>query len=423
MSLRTTKSKLFAVAALTGSIVMASIGPATQATASSGAPARARLTQTNITPQRTAIDPVTTAADDLEAFLQQHRLLNSGDVDIPAAYNRVVLFWHGSMPAALRHLLDTASWRGLVTIRPARYSPGRLQAAARTAIGAAGVDSTGPSADYAGVVVQFTATARRSAALKSLAHLGVPVTFTTPARPIPADRAGDTAPPIGGDLVKGHPGGKACSLGVTVTWGHTTGITTANHCGVNRWTGFASGARLGTSVTSKHSKPLDVQAISGSRGLPFVQTGAWNGTKIAGVYRGENPPNGVKICTSGGVTGQVCAGTLMRVRTVRTFVKLSGRRVGPGFWLTNIKKSNGSVICVARPGDSGSPTYSFNSNHKVTIYGLLVAVDERLSTINCKGNPHFPVVAPPGAPSFRAFAVNIVQALHAIHVSLARDTG
>ena len=379
----------------------------------------------NVSPMRRlpGADPVTAAADDLEELLQQHHFLNSGDVDIPSAYNRVILYWHGSLPRNLRELLSVEPWRNLVSVHPARFSPAHLEAVARTAASMAGVASASPAIDYSGVFVQLSDNTTKNLARRSLLHIGVPISFGPAAIPIPADRSGDSPPPYGGDLVAGHPNGGSCSLGVTVTWGHTTGITTANHCGEKRWTGYSSGLRLGTSVRNRRSFSLDVQAVSGNGGLPFVQTGPWNGQSVAGVNRGENPPNGVKICTSGGVTGQVCTGNLMRVRTIRAYVHLNGHLVGPGFWLTNIKTSRGAVICVAQKGDSGSPTYSFNRNGKVTIYGLLVAIDERLSTINCHGNPHFPLRPPPSAPSFRSYEVNIVQALRAIHVSLARDTG
>lgn len=369
--------------------------------------------------------PVSTAAMDLEAFLQQEGMLDYGDVGISDNQAYVILYWYGQLPGVLTGYLQQAAWRDLVQVQQVSYSPGQLQADAERAVALEGVTAAAPTTTYSGVEVQFSSHGQKPLTMAALDTLGVPVFVGPDTLPAATSRDGDYPPPYGGDLVKGlsisktGSNGGVCSLGVTVKWGNSTGITTANHCGYYRWVGYSSKAQLGVGSTSMHWPALDTQVLSGNGGLPYVNTGPWNGNTIAGVYRGENPPNGINICTSGGVTGELCVGWKMRVRTVRAYIKEGSVSVGPGFWLSNVNQVNNTVQCAAQPGDSGSPTYSYNSNGSVTVYGFVTAGDQLLSTNFCPHNPAFPALPPPNAPSMRVFAVNITEALSSVHVTLA----
>ena len=158
---------------------------------------------------------------------------------------------------------------------------------------------------------------------------------------------------------------------------------------------------------------VDTQVLTGHGGANQVWIGAWNSAKSRLVFRGEDPADGIRICTGGGVTGEVC-GSDVHVVGINLFINLRGvGRVGPGLWVLwgpAIAPPDTIRSCVVQGGDSGSPDYHYNADGRVTVHGFMVAADLRLATDRCRGNPDF---YPPGkAVSAHGFAVNVHEALH-----------
>jgi hypothetical protein len=356
------------------------------------------------------------AASALMRWLDAHPRSGAGGVSVEAG--TVVVPWKGPVPAEF----STLAGNQPVPVRfvDAPYSATELLTEAERVAKANQqlIADVGPRNDYSGLVVELS-NSTTIPADQAVQQIGstVPVTVRGRTELSPAfSRDGDVAPFYGASLIfrfTSATAGVACSSGVAGFVGSTSVLTTAWHCGTGTWTGYASGATIGT--VGARSQAKDTQLISGASTDGRVYTGPWNSTTSTPVFDAERPANNTGICTSGGVTGEVCPQVF--VRGTNMFANIGGvGTTGPGFWILSEGSSNNAQIGNIQPGDSGSPAYAYTSSSQASVRGLVVAVDTSFSTANCRGNPNF-------VPSIngcfaRSFAVNVVDALAAVGATI-----
>ncbi|MEV6493913.1 hypothetical protein AB0M20_35615 [Actinoplanes sp. NPDC051633] len=346
-------------------------------------------------------------------WLDQHP--QAGAAGVTVRDGVVVVQWKGEVPASMRRL--SGAQPAEVLFVPAKYSAAELLAeSARLAkANQATIATVGPSEDYSGLDVQLSS---KGAAQRATINSSYPVSVTGAIDVAPARRDADTSPFWGGALIyraTSPTQGYVCGTGVSVYRGTTSGITTAWHCGTGTWTGYASGATLGT-VTGTRSQAKDTQVITGSSTAGRIYTGPWDSSTSIPVYNAERPANNTGICTGGAVSGELC--TQVTVRGTNMYTNITGvGSVGPGFWILSTGSNGGVQIGNVRGGDSGSPAFSYTSAGAASVKGFIVAIDGTFSTLNCRGNPNI-AIGPNGFCYARSFAVNSVDALSAVGATI-----
>jgi hypothetical protein len=359
--------------------------------------------------------PADVTASALMRWLDAHPQAGAGGVSVDPSGETVTVAWKGAVPQKFRDLAGSQPTR--VEFVKAAFSAAELIAEAERISKAYPrlVASIGPRDDYSGLIIEVAASAGPNAA-REVARIPsfAPLTIGGTVNLVPVSRNADTSPFRGGALIRTDV--NACSTGVSVSSGGTSGITTAAHCGGGTWRGFDNGVTLGTRWSGKISTVRDTQVIQTSS-APAAYIGAWNSTSSRAVYRAERPANNTRICSNGGVTGETCqaGGSGVYVRGTNKFITLSGNSVGPGFFIVAEGICGVATCGIIQGGDSGSPAQSYASTGNLIMKGLQVAADPAFSTSECKGHPYFV----PYQPCYgRAFAVNTVDALSTLGVSI-----
>jgi hypothetical protein len=363
-------------------------------------------------------DPVDNAAGAVLPVLRTAGLEGKAERSIDYDRDLLTIYTASAVSLSNRQKLQAAAAGVKVRFVHTKYATDALIREGARLAGLPGVASAGPTADYSGVQVSVRSGASGAKILTGRRDLqsSFPIIVQGNTQLAEATRNADTAPAFGGALVfrfTSATAGVLCSVGAGVRLAGTTinGITTAQHCGSGGWIGFESGAALGTFHHGKNA--VDTQVLTGHGGSNRVWIGAWNSSSSRTVLRGEDPADGIRTCNDGGVTGEVC-GSDIHVVGINQFINLTGLgTVGPGFFVLR-----GSAVtppftgrqCVVQGGDSGSPSYHYNADGRVTIHGFTVAADLNFSTTRCKGNPK--VFPPGGNVSARSFAVNEHESLN-----------
>jgi hypothetical protein len=368
--------------------------------------------------------PLLKAANEILQFTGQGTKAGDtsyADVTISVPNRLVTLYWHGTVPRALRDRL--ARLRVPVRIVAAPYTWQQLErqasriADARTSLGAAGytLSRVGPDAAATGLTVGIdftrsralaapagnpsaasTAAAARAKATRAKAAVErlvpglAPVTVSdAPLARASGSRQLDNLPFWGGSRIV-RDGNVVCTSGFSVIKGSTRYMVTAGHCGgiSTVWqTGhfYGAGLTLGTEVARNPCCDSAIISVSDNQG--FIYDKGYNsstGEAVIGA-RTASPPSpitavgGTAICTEGATSGVRC-----NIQTLATGQFFSF--TNPSFTAEN--ESLGMQMTAgqeaAAQGDSGGPVI-INSGTAGKVYatGTISGIS---GTVACPGN-------------------------------------
>jgi hypothetical protein len=363
-----------------------------------------------------------------------------GDVTISIPRQLVTLYWHGTLPPALRLRLAQLRSTARIQVKAAPYSWQQLETQAsqiaghETALRADGytIATVGPDSsasdvhvgvDYArsSALTTMRASTRDAstaaaeaasaqAAIRRLVPGPAPVTITDTPLHHPADRNSDTSPWWGGSRIV-RDGNATCSTGFAVVSGSTHYLLTAGHCGgINTsWqTGdkYGSGSVVGTETARDPCCDTAIIKVGANEG--YIYDRGWNSN--AGEIVEPDPWSavaGTSVCTEGATSGVRCNIT----------VTATGQKINYGTF-TAENESEGTEESYGQQavadGDSGGPVI-INSSSVGTVYatGTITAGDDPVDCSNndpginpdCFGNVDFEEIV----PILNRWTVNLVS--------------
>ena len=349
--------------------------------------------------------PLIAAADRIQQLVDARQLAGFAGTEVDG--DALVLYWHGSVPAALGKALDQVRRSVPMRVRPARYPLATLDAEARRLLaaysdGAVKLTSAGPLRDYSGLEVgvdpSTTASARRAIRSK------VPLVIVDHAPAVPASRWADSSPFWGGAGITR--GSVACSTAFAAKKNSNNSevMITARHCGVNAtWNTLQGGVLYGTSNAGNNAG-LDAMLLGGRPYDGFIYVGPYTSVSGARVSSRGNPSNGAIVCHGGAFSGEVCN---TRVSGVNMYEVVGGiGTIGPGFWTLH-----GGNIATAGPGDSGGPTYGYTASQTIHANGIIIAIDGNYAQ-TCRGYQGGRIC------SIRTFSTNINSIVSAFGLTI-----
>jgi len=321
-------------------------------------------------------------------------------IRVDAGRSSLTVYWHGRVPASMRHLFSALGRHLRLLVRPARYSLAELNHAISLASRAnpRRVASAGPLTDGSGIQVGVTGRlpAVSPGAAERLFHTTVPVTVVAapPARLYTCqDNPSDTLGPGSRcyDLAPGFWGGAVisifgngyiltyCSTGFGVHYSNgSTGMLTAGHCihsdevpsGSTWWNGQATtelGSTghtpfLASSTASHDSGVIVTPAGSGDRYYdgPSIYAGDTYNTKVVTGQLPSNP--GDWMCESGAIGGVLCN---IKVLSTGDTTWLGG------YHISGLVSATDPSSSAPVPGDSGGPVFSLAGTGAVTARGTI----------------------------------------------------
>ena len=308
---------------------------------------------------------------------------NAGIVAAPES-RRVDVYWKGQVPASVRQL---AGRLGVpVVFHRARFSQSELAAEARRVAADPRVATAAPRQDGSGLQVTVaggvTATGT-SAGGGVLGTSRVPVTVTAGDRPHGLiGRQADTPPFWGGARYNTPIGG--CSTGFAIfpisqppppVGGVSAFDLSAAHCANVGNAANVPGQPVPTGSVIIDTNPRDTLIINFPAGAAGrVYTGPFNSATSRGVGAAVPDFVGNVVTTSGASSGEHPNGAV--VTAVNQFVNI-GIVIGPETFAQSV---NGA--CIAAPGDSGGPVYSFRTDGRVDARGTISA---GVTNVACPG--------------------------------------
>jgi streptogrisin D len=161
-------------------------------------------------------------------------------------------------------------------------------------------------------------------------------------------------------------------------------MVTAQHCGTNlNWqtpTVFGFPARAVGRSNAGNSN-TDSMLITGGAYSAFMYRGDWasnTGRQITSI--GSASIN-QKVCTSGGLSGEVCNATVDRINVI-----------GPnGAWPGYFAKTSSSSVPLSGQGDSGAPGFAVASTTgNITILGIVISAYLTEKATDCTGGTSNP---------------------------------
>lgn len=321
-----------------------------------------------------------------------------GDVTISVPKHLVTLYWHGSVPSALRLRLASMDATAPVQVVAAPYTWQQLEAqthqvsADRASLSAEGytIASVGPTAAATGLQVGVdyatshalatmrpnatqaaTAVADAASARAAVQHLvpgPAPVSVTdVPVAHATGSRQSDTWPWWGGARIV-RPGNIVCSTGFSVKKGSTLYMLTAGHCGgiSTSWqTGdsYGAGTAIGTEVNRAPCCDTAIIQVTANQG--WIYDKGWNSTVGEHVIGYKTAVVGTMICDEGATAGVLCNLSTDATGQVVTF---DGDASAPSFTAENESEGfNLNEDPAVAGGDSGGPTI-INSGTSGQVY-------------------------------------------------------
>jgi hypothetical protein len=323
----------------------------------------------------------------------------SGGVRVLKDRKTVLVYWKGSVPAALQAL--AASQPVPITFQQAAYSRAELTAAVKAAMKSPDVSAAGSEPDYSGISVVVSAKAPANAFAQVKAASSIPTTLRWIGDPTPLDasraqtqttssascpissRCSDSSPFYGGSLMRPRGvSGVSCSTGASLDAGAYTYMTTDWHCYEDAtWVGYDYPSNaIGAVSDVSHIVPQhDFMILSTAANAGRIWTGDWTATTSVPVRGMERPAAATTgpVACSCGVSGN---GHYQYIGRDNEMWKVRGRDVGPGFYVEEYPDRcvNHEPYCDMWPatgwtqgGDSGSPIVRGSSYY--LIQGFLSA--------------------------------------------------
>ena len=274
--------------------------------------------------------------------------------------DKLVLFWHGAVPAQVSDAVAGYAQKFPVEVRPAAYSQETLLAEAYRLSLQPGVTGAGALADFNGLWVGVGAAgaANTFGPRQSLPASSLPVVARTMGAPVNlSGRWADSEAFWGGGAIV-RSNGAGCSTGFAArrVSNNQEVMTTARHCGTGVQWKTPAGLVVGTSSAGVTSS--DAMYISGKDYGASVFTGAWNSTSSVKINGYVSASRGTMVY-EGAYSGAKC-----NQNVVDILVFAGG--AGPGFWTENSAHQS-----PAGHGDSGGPVLAGSSGSGLNGIGVI----------------------------------------------------
>lgn len=300
----------------------------------------------------------------------------------------VRLYWAGPQPTALRQFTARAQAAD-IAITSVPYNQEQIVKRSRALIKAAKkrnipIGAVSSTADFRGLLadVDPSATAEQRAALQ---ELGADEIREGSATMVPLARYSDTSPFWAGAAIQERGANPLCSTGFAArTSSGTVGMVTAYHCGTNTdWTTptvFGYPERTVGRSNAGHLN-TDSALITGGAYSAFMYRGDWasnTGRQISSI---GNASVNQKVCSGGGLSGEVCNATVDTVNVT------GPNGAGPGYFA----KTSSSSVPLAGQGDSGGPGFAVAaSTNNITILGIVSSAYATEKATDCTGGTSNP---------------------------------
>jgi hypothetical protein len=302
-----------------------------------------------------------------------------GDVTISVPARLVTLYWHGSVPSALRLRLSRLRATAPIRVVTSPYTWQQLEsetrqlAAREDSLAADGyrLARVGPEPAATGLTVgvdyaRSRAIARAApasakaasvmAALRRLAPGTIPMRISdTPLAQATGTRNFDSTPFWGGSRIV-RPGNIVCSSGFSVISGSTHEMVTAGHCGgiSTPWqTGdfYGSGNVMGTETARDPCCDTAIIKVGANQG--HIYDKGWNSTAGEAVAGPKPDVIGTLICTEGATSGVLCGIDTTSTGQTVTFTNDDGSTFTSANEDLGVQQTPGQQADAA--GDSGGP--------------------------------------------------------------------
>ncbi|GIF70011.1 hypothetical protein Ais01nite_80460 [Asanoa ishikariensis] len=290
------------------------------------------------------------------------RAVAPGLASIVIEEKSVAVWWKGPMPAPVATAIAKARTIAPVRVASAAYSRAELLAASATIEAQLGTDpgfhGIKARPDGSGLIVKVDAVRART-----LAAVGVPVTFSVEERLRPVSRGDDGAPWSGGARIINTSIGAGCTAGYGVNTPSGPAVLTAGHCGQpgNRITDGA-GELIGN--IGGDDNTFDVLVIPTNTVSNRIYVGGGNSNQQLTVTGGGAPFVGERLCQSGYTSANTVGGQICNLQV--RFEGTDSQR------LWEATQLDGQI--AARPGDSGGPVYLDRGDGTVTARGTTTRV-------------------------------------------------
>jgi len=306
---------------------------------------------------------------------------NASIVADPIRHHRLRVYWHGTVPAAVR---TTARHLGVpVTFRPAAFTHRELVTEARRLAGTGRVVSAAPATDGSGVAVTVDGALGPAARSSLRAKSRIPLFITRGTRlRATSTRQADTVPFWGGSLYLTNFG--QCTNGIPVMLGSVAYMMTAGHC-------RTEGGGPSVLIPGQTFPTGNFSNVSACRDTALIN---YPGTIDSRIYTGPFDTSTVNNAQIGGVTpdfvgnlivtGGASSGEHFGIAVTKTDdfeSSVGGASCDPVGPLTEAFSTSNS--CVQAPGDSGGPVYSYTDNGTVLARGTITGGN---SGTPCPGN-------------------------------------
>lgn len=303
----------------------------------------------------------------------------SGFTGTALVHGKLVLYWHGTLPAVIHSLIKHLATP--VAVRSAAYTFAELNTEARRLSRLPGVLSVGALSDFSGLRVSLAAGYStpngQLHSMPNVQQLSTTVRLVPgKASPSPAYwRWDDVSPFWGGDVVQSP--SEECTGGFAIRYPSGgqwhPGMTLSNHCGANaQWKTPVSGTFVGN--TGAGNGGLDGNYLSGSNYDPDVYIGADNSASGLSINGALYPTLGASVCYDGGFSGASCN------NIIDTYPAYA-LGWGPGYWTDN---ANGQP--ADGNGDSGGPVLAPSTGSGLNGIGIITAIDLS-QEVPCQGVP------------------------------------
>jgi hypothetical protein len=310
-----------------------------------------------------------------------------GDVTISVPNRLVTLYWHGSVPSALRLRLTRLRATVPVQVVASPYTWRQLEtqthqiAAHEGALQAEGyhLAHVGPEPSATGLAVGVDYTRSRplataasapakaamaAAAVRRLVPGTVPLSISnTPVAVATGTRNVDASAWWGGSRIV-RPGNVDCSTGFSVISGSTREMLTAGHCGgiSTPWqTGdfYGSGNVMGTEIARAPCCDTAIIKVGANEG--HIYDKGWDSSVGEAVANHITAVAGTLICTEGATSGAICNIRVTATGQLAVFTNPDGSTE-----FTAVNESRGIELTsghqATAKGDSGGPVIVNTSN-------------------------------------------------------------
>jgi hypothetical protein len=329
-----------------------------------------------------AQQPLLAVADDILALTGEGAApgySGYGDIVISVPRHLVTLYWHGSVPSALRLRLNRLRATAPVSVVASPYTWQQLESQTRQVVAREGslaaggyrVAQVGPEPGADGLIVGVDYTRSRALAIRtnaltktamvtvavrrlvpgaaSLRVLDAPLAHATGTRNL------DNSPWWGGSRII-RSGSVVCSSGFSVVSGSTREMVTAGHCGgiSTSWqTGdsYGSGNAMGTETARDPCCDTAIIQVGANEG--HIYDKAWNSSAGEAVAGSRADVKGITVCNEGATSGVICAIGIVLTGQTKTFTNEDGSTFTSNNESEGVQQAN--LKQAVAGGDSGGP--------------------------------------------------------------------